>query len=134
MVFDNYINTSDFYNGEGEFWNQWYHAWKTFSTSPFANAIVFTDETPGVTSVTVTPATATVTKGSLTLFDVDVAVTGFAYRSVKWEITGQANNNTHIDQQGRLKVALDETATTITVTATSWYDETKSGTATVTVS
>lgn len=134
MIFDNFTNTTEQYNGEGLYWNYWYHLWKTFSTSPFANALIFTDATPAVVSVTVTPATATVNKGSLVHLAADVEVTGYASRQVRWEISGtNLSRNTHIDQQGRLTIAKDETATTITVTATSWYDDTKDGTATITV-
>lgn len=133
MIFDNYTNMTEQYNAQGLYWNYLYHLWKTYSTSPFANAIVFTDATPGVTSVTVTPGTATVPAGTMAVFTADVVVTGFASKQVKWEITGNTSTNTFIDQQGRLTVARDEVGPTITITATSWYDDTKSGTATVTV-
>lgn len=134
MIFDNYTNMTEQYNGQGLYWNYFYHLWKTFSTSPFANAVIFTDATPAVTTVTVTPGTATATKGSLVTFAVDVAVTGYASKQVHWTISGQTSTSTTIDQQGRLSIAKGEKAGTITVTATSWYDDTKSGTATVTVS
>lgn len=133
MIFDNLTNMTEQYNAQGLYWNYFYHLWKIYSTSPFANAIIFTDETPAVTSVTITPATATASKGSLITFSADVAVAGYASRQVKWEISGQTAPATVIDQQGRLTIGGLETAATITVTATSWFDDTKSDTATVTV-
>lgn len=133
MVFDNDTEMDEQKNAQGRYWNYFYHVWKTFSVSPFAQAIVFTDQTPAVVSVTVTPGTASAYAGSLIGFNVDVDVTGYASAQVQWSITGNVSNNTHIDQQGRLTIARDETAATITVTCTSWTDPTKSDTATVTI-
>ena len=42
MIFDNLQNFTENYNGQGLYWNYYYHVWKTFSTSPYANAILFT--------------------------------------------------------------------------------------------
>lgn len=133
MIFDNLTEMHDQDNGQGLYRNYFYHVWKTFSTSPFANAILFTTETPTVTSVTITPATASVQKGTLTNFRVAVVVDGFESARVVWSISGNVSPNTTIDQQGRLLVAKDETAATITVTVTSAIDDTKTDDATVTV-
>lgn len=134
MIFDNFQQMTDQWNGQGLYWNYFLHAWKTFSTSPFANAVLFTTETPAVTSVTITPDTATASAGNLVLFQDNVVVSGFAPAGVKWSISGNSSTNTYIDAQGRLKLAGDETGPTITVTCTSVYDDSKSDTATVTVS
>lgn len=45
MVFDNLTNFTENYNGEGMYWNYFYHVWRTYSTSLFANAILFTTDT-----------------------------------------------------------------------------------------
>lgn len=134
MIFDNFQNMTEQYNGEGLYWNYWLHQWKTFSTSPFANAVIFTDETPAVSAVAVTPSALTMGKGTSTQFAATVTNTGFASTGVTWSISGQQSTNTRIDGQGRLYIAQDETATTITVTAASVFDTSKSNTATVTVS
>lgn len=134
MIFDNFQNMTEQYNGEGLYWNYWLHQWKTFSTSPFANAVIFTDETPAVSAVAVTPSALTMGKGTSTQFAATVTNAGFASTGVTWSISGQQSANTRIDGQGRLYIAQDETATTITVTATSVFDTGKSNTATVTVS
>ena len=34
MIFDNLQNFTENYNGQGLYWNYFYHVWKTFSTSP----------------------------------------------------------------------------------------------------
>ena len=54
MVFDNLATFTENYNGQGLYWNYFYHVWKTFSISPFANAVMFLPETvtPTITSVT----------------------------------------------------------------------------------
>jgi hypothetical protein len=130
MIFDNLYKFTEDYNGEGLYWQYWYHAWKTFSTSPFANAVIFVPGTPGVTSVTVSPATATVNKGAMLQLNAAVVTEGFAPKSVVWSINSELST---ITQNGLLSVSPDETASTITVTATSTFDGTKTGTATITV-
>ena len=130
MIFDNLYKFTEDYNGEGLYWQYWYHAWKTFSTSPFANAVIFVPGTPGVTSVTVSPATATVNKGAMLQLNAAVVTEGFAPKSVVWSIDSELST---ITQNGLLSVSPDETAGTITVTATSTFDGTKTGTATITV-
>ena len=134
MIFDNFQNMTEQYNGEGLYWNYWLHQWKTFSTSPFANAVIFTDETPAVSDVVVTPSALTMGKGTSTQFTATVTNAGFASTGVTWSISGQQSANTRIDGQGRLYIAQDESATKITVTATSVFDAGKSNNATVTVS
>lgn len=133
MIFDNFYNFTENYNGQGLYWNYFYHTWKTFSVSPFANNTVYVAGAPTVTSVTVTPATATVIKGQSLHITANVVTTNFAPKSVTWTITENTSQDTHIDIYGNLFVAEDETGTTITVTATSTFDDTKTGTSTITV-
>lgn len=133
MIFDNFYNFTENYNGQGLYWNYFYHTWKTFSVSPFANNTVYVAGAPTVTSVTVTPATATVLKGQSLHLTANVVTTNFAPKSVTWTITGNTSQDTHIDIYGNLFVAEDETGTTITVTATSTFDNTQTGTSTITV-
>lgn len=130
MIFDNLYKFTEDYNGQGLYWQYWYHTWKTFSSSPFANATVFVPGTPSVTSVTVTPGTATVGKGAMLALSAEVVVENFAPKDVVWSINSELST---ISQSGVLTVSASETATTIVVTATSVYDATKKGTATITV-
>lgn len=133
MVFDNYQNMTEQYNGQGLYWNYWYHVWKTFSVSPFSNGIIFTTETPSVTSVTVSPSTSTIKKGSSLQLLAEVVSSGFAPQGVTWSVTGTSMINSQINEYGLLTVGSNETATSLTVTATSIFDGTKKGTATITV-
>lgn len=134
MIFDNFINMTEIYNPQGLYWNYFYHVWKTFSISPFSNAILFTTETPTVNSVTVTPGTATVAKNGILQLSAVVDVDGFANKDVTWSLTGTSAVTSTISPTGLLSVPGNEANTTLTVTATSVADTTKSGTATITIS
>lgn len=129
-IFDNEDYMDAQKNGEGQYFNHWYHVWKTFSASPFATAILLTTDTPNVTSVTVTPATATIAKGSTGSFSATVTGSALLDRSVKWSVNSALSK---INSNGVLTVGGTETATTLTVKATSVVDGSKTGTATVTV-
>ena len=133
MIFDNYYNMTEIYNPQGLYWNYFYHVWKTFSVSPFSNAILFTTNTPAITSVTVSPSTATVVKGNSSQFTATVVNTGFAPKEVIWTVEGGADAGTVISDNGLLSVSSNETATSLTVKATSSFDSTKSSSAAVTV-
>ena len=63
-----------------------------------------------------------------------VVTTNFAPKSVNWTVTGGNDAATEIDIYGNLHVSENETAKTLTVTATSTFDSTKNGTSTITVS
>jgi hypothetical protein len=127
------INT-DFKNPETLSRTMWLHAWRIFSTSPFEQCLAFTKDTNSVTSVTVSPATATITKGQTLQLKAIVEVTGITNKSVAWSIDeDSASKNVTINQDGVLKVASTSEATSVTVTATSVFDKTKTGTATITV-
>ena len=133
QVYDNFFNFTEQYNGQGLYWNYYFHKWSTFSVSPYMPAIAFTSAVNGVTSVTVTPGTATVGKGKSLQLKADVVITGLASTSVVWTITGQTSANTTISPTGLLVIDTSETGETITVTATSTVDGTKSDAATITV-
>lgn len=131
MIFDNYFNFTEQYNGEGLYWNYWYHVWKTFSVSPFANNALFIPGTPKVTKVTVSPATATVKAGQKIALSAVVQTEYFAPQSVDW--TSNTDDVT-VNKSGVVTVGADVVAgTQITITATSTYDSKKSGTSTITV-
>ena len=125
------------YNGvriAGLYTNAFYHVWRIYSTSPFAPAAVFdTTGSPAVTAIDVIPATANSVKGGNVQFSAAVTATGFVDQSVTWTLTGANKTATTIDAAGNLHIASDETATSITVTATSNATGTVYDTATVTV-
>lgn len=130
MIFDNLYKFTEDYNGEGLYWQYWYHAWKTFSSSPFANAVIFVPGTPAINSITLSPETATVNKGNMLQLNATVETTGFAPKTVAWSVNSESST---ISQNGLLSVGADETSASLTVTATSTFDIEKAGTATITV-
>lgn len=130
MIFDNFYNFTEQYNGEGLYWNYWYHVWKTFSVSPFANNAIFIAGTPSVTSVTVSPDTANVSAGQKVQLSAVVHTTDFAPQSVVWTLT--RGDKVTVTQSGLVIIGSDATGE-IVVTATSVYDNTKSDSATITV-
>lgn len=130
MMFDNLNEFTEIYNAELLYWNYFYHQWKTFSTSPFENALVYVPTTPTVVSVEVTPATATVSAGSSLALTTTVTVTGFAPQTVTYE----SNLDGVTITEGGV-VQIDEGVSgTATITVTSTYDTTKTDTVTLTIS
>lgn len=131
MIFDNYTNFTEQYNGEGLYWNYWYHVWKTFSVSPFANNALFVPGTPSVESIAVSPSTATVNAGDSITLSAVVSTEYFAPQAVNWSVNTEGVT---VNNAGMVTVGADvSTGTSITVTATSVFDSSKTATATLTV-
>lgn len=136
MVFDNFEQFTENYNGQGLYWQYFYHVWKTFSASPFANAIVFTSQDNAIKQVQVSPASSNAVVGTSVQLTATVTGTGLIDKSVTWTMEGSADlaSGTTIDAgTGLLHIAADETVgTTITVTATAVGGKTGQSTITVT--
>lgn len=131
MIFDNYTNFTEQYNGEGLYWNYWYHVWKTFSVSPFANNAMFIPGTPNVTSVSVSPSNASVKAGNSITLSAVVQTEYFAPQTVNWSSNTE---NVTVSKGGLVTVGADvQTGTSVTITATSTYNNVVSGSATITV-
>ena len=108
---------TEFYNPTTLENNHFLHAWRVFSTSPFENAVVFTQDDITVRSVSVSPSTATVSKGQSLGLKSTVVTTGFANEGVYWGINKEAEDEgANINQSGKLQVPSN-------------YDNTKTGTA-----
>lgn len=89
--------------------------------------------TSSVTGVTIQPESSTVSVGETQQFTAQVSGTGDFDDSVEWTVSGCEKGQTTISPSGKLTVAEDETATTLTVTATSQANPDVFDTATVTV-
>ena len=123
---------TEFYNPTTLKNNHYLHYWGVKSTSPFENAVVFTTQAGSVTSVTVSPKTATLPAGMSVDMKATVETTGFVNKAVVWSLSESAQAT--IDNKGHLVINSDATpASSITVTATSVYDNSVTGTATITV-
>lgn len=130
MIFDNFYNFTEQYNGEGLYWNYWYHTWKTFSISPFHNAVAFVPGAPTITSVTVEPSTASGAVGSTIQLSAEVVSTNFAPKTVTWS---SSSENVTVNSNGLVTIGSGASGS-VTITATSTYDTNKFGTCTITIS
>lgn len=116
MIFDNTEKFTEIYNSQGLYWNYFYHVWKTFSVSPFCNAVAFT--TIGATTdinLTVEPATATLNAGET--IQLTAKATGgdyLSYDRVKWSVDPTKGS---VDYKGNVTIKKGVTGT-VTVTAT----------------
>ncbi|MFR1007854.1 MAG: Ig-like domain-containing protein [Hominilimicola sp.] len=130
MIFDNMYEFTENYNGQGLYWNYFYHTWKTFSMSPFANALVFVPAVPSVTSVSVSPTAITCKKGQSVQLSVSVETKNYAPKTVNWK---SDTDGVTVDINGHVTVATSVKEKTAKITATSTYDNTKSGECSVTI-
>ena len=135
MIFDNLQNFTENYNGQGLYWNYFYHVWKTFSTSPYANAILFTFMTGNVwegTTIEVTPSAATVLPGqSVQLKSAMDGASPFVSRAIDWESNSEYAT---VNKSGVVTVLANAPKSTqITITAKAHAHPATKGTATITV-
>ena len=122
------------YNGEGLYWNYFYHVWMVYSLSPFANAVAFGTATPTVTEFTVTPSATTLKAGQSVQIETAVTGTGNPTDKATYAISGATDPETFVTTMGKVVLGSKETGPTITVTATSVQDTSKTATCTITVS
>lgn len=136
------MKQTEFYNPTTLENNHFLHAWRVFSTSPFENAVVFTSDTPSVTSVTVSPGESTVSAGLSLQLSAVVETVGFANKAVQWtveEAPGETTGKVTVDLNGKVMIPSDYTATDvedpnpIVIRATSIYDDEVYGEASITV-
>ena len=134
MIFDNLQNFTENYNGQGLYWNYFYHVWKTFSTSPYANNVLFTKIASDWNNVTlaVTPSAATVLPGQSVQLEAKFGeVDPFESKAIDWESN---SNSVTVNKSGVVTVLANASkGTTITITAKAHANPTTKGTATITV-
>lgn len=106
MVFNNFEGFTENYNGQGLYWNYFYHVWRTYSRSPFANAVVFTTANVSVTvDGTLTPDTINVDNGGSVQIQNTTTSTGGATTNVSYELTQEAKDaNFTLNAQGVIGV------------------------------
>lgn len=132
MIFDNLeMMTETPVNSALEI-NHFYHVWKTFSTSPFASAIVYTSEESTVTEVTIEPEEVTLSNGQVAKLTANVEGTGIYSRAVTWSVPD--GSGISVDYGGNVRITGSPVSgSTVTVTATSSQDTSIEGTATITI-
>lgn len=131
MIFDVLQEFNEQYNGEGLYWNHWLHSWKVVSSSPFAQNALFVAGEIKVDSVTVSPATATLNGvGSSIQLTATIVTENFAPKGVLWT---SDSDKVEVTNSGKVTVLAGAENGEVHVTATSAYDDTKTGTCTITV-
>lgn len=129
QIYDNMYKMTEKYNGQGLYWNYFYHTWKTFSVSPFSQAVLFVPAIPRVTSVTVTPSTATVSVGQSVQLTAKVVTENFAPQTVTWSSDSEFATVT----AGGLVTILEGAKDKITITAKSTFNPSISGQSELTI-
>lgn len=132
---------TEFYNPTTLKNNHYLHIWGIKSTSPFENGVVFTaGVAPSVTAVSVSPSVSSLSAGLSLPLTATVTTTGFANKAVTWSITkGAEDGKAKINESGLLTISKDYPVSNapstpqIEVTATSIYNNTVTGKATITV-
>ena len=120
-------------NQEGMYENNWLHVWKVYASGYFANAVMYVETEPTVTSVAVAPSQATMPKGSSLTMKATVTASDFADKTVHWEVTDGGTDVTINEKTGVLTIGNNATAQAYTVKAVSNGNPEKSGSATITV-
>lgn len=125
-------------NQMGPYQNYSLHCERTYCFSPFFKACAFTVGEQSITSVTVDPATATMEAGDIATFKADVVAVNLADPSVVWSIDADNADFFVLDRIDNNRVSVrylgESTEATATLTATSVFDNTKTDTATITLS
>ena len=139
QVYDYLRTFKTAYNGEGLYWNYFYHVWMVYSLSPFANAVAFGTAAPTVTTLTVTPTTATVKAGGTVQITTTVTGTGDPTSKCTFTLAGNTDPETVVSTMGKVILgskevgSLGSSKNQITVTATSVQDTSKTAVCTITV-
>ena len=130
QIYQNMHEMAETFNGEGLYWNYWLHEWMTFSVSPFSQRMLFVPDTPSVTSVSLSPISATLTvAGQQIQINATVETDGFAPQTVKW--TSDDETVATVDDKGVVTAVGDGVAH---IAATSVYDTSVYNTSEITVS
>lgn len=126
MIFDAAYEATVFFNPEKLYWNYWLHCWRIMSFSTFVNAIGFSSQVATITALTWDTTNPTsVARGGNAYFTVTPTYSAGTpgTSDISWSISGNVSSNTYIlksgANQGQLFVDPAETATTLTVTASS---------------
>ena len=123
-------------NQMGPYQNYSLHCERTYCFSPFFKACAFAVGEQSITSVTVDPSTITMNAGDLKTFKADVVAVNLANPTVVWSIDSDNADFYQIDRIDNTTCSVrylgESTEETATLTATSVFDNTKTGTCTIT--
>lgn len=131
QVYDVLNQFAEQYNAALLYWNEFNHVWRIYSASPFAPIVGFTTMTPSITAVTVNVASTAKPQDRLVAV-ATVSGTDFANKGAKFSIS--PTTNVTIDENTGFIAFGANASGKYTVTATSVFDQKKTGTAVITVS
>lgn len=116
QIYDNKNKFTEKYVASGDYWNYFYHTWKTVSYSPFANAVVFVSEAISLpTSIDVTVASKVVSDVATVLtFDVDANTQNIAGMEFVQTQT-LTTNGIAVQKYGAVIIPASKVATDITL-------------------
>lgn len=127
------------YRGDNLRWNFFYHLWEMFSISPFRPCVVFTSNPIAGDEITISGPDS-ITRDSQTVYKAEISDSKSTQGAVipqaaDWEIVGTVTGNTtgFVSGSGILNVDKNETASSITIKATSRYNPSVSITKQITV-
>ena len=132
QIYDTNMRFGEIENIQGLYFNYWLHQWKVFSTSPFANAAVFTSTEGTITSVAVEPNTVALPKGASYTFEAEVKGTGIYDKRVTFKLPTPSPTAGSVDfavagNKCTITISKDyQNGTPVSVTAISVGDSKKS--------
>lgn len=123
QVYDNQNKFTEKYVASGLYWNYFYHVWKTISSSPFANAVVFVTSSATITlpaSVTFTITNKSVSDTAITLtLELDESTAALAPSNVNFVQTeALTKDGIAVHPFGAVMIPAAEDDTEITLVAT----------------
>ena len=136
VVLDSMTEIYQNLNQMGPYQNYSLHCERTYCFSPFFKACAFAVGEQSITSVTVDPDEITMNAGDLKTFKAEVVSVNLANPTVVWSIDSDNAEFYQIDRIDNTTCSVrylgESTEETATLTATSVFDNTKTGTATIT--
>lgn len=137
-VRENFRTLSNSQNGAALSWNYFYTLSEMFSYSPFFPVVALTTEKIDISTITVNDIEDAVAGNQYTITALASAGTGvtdaLTPQNLRYSISGNSSEKTDfVPGSNILLIGKDETATTMTITVTSAYDTSVSGTGTVTM-
>lgn len=116
QIYDNKSKFTEKYVASGDYWNYFYHTWKTISYSPFANAVVFVSNDIALpTSIDVTVASKDVSDVATVLtFDIEADTTNIAGLEMV-QTQALTTNGIAVQKYGAIIIPSTKVATDITL-------------------
>lgn len=122
QIYDNNNKFTEKYVASGMYWNYFYHTWKTVSSSPFANAVVFVTDTASIAlpdNITCNIITKDVSKEAIVFaVSADTDTASLAPNSVHFIQTDELTTaGIAVQKYGAIIIPASQSATEITVKA-----------------